>query len=508
VFHAGIATAILHCQNWLPDVSHEFLVKCVLDFDKVRRALKKDLEPDEGLECVEIRQADLNAERWEFSPFKQLFRQIDDQHKKLREIAEAGQGMQTGLNTVFVLDESQVQAAGIPAEYLKKRASTENLYPFAVVNNRESVLWVEDSSFDGLPVSVQNYLKSNERELKERAAFRRGDCEWYRFTWPLHADLHFRPKIMAPYRSDANTFVVDDNGEWIGLTNTTHVFFGNSAADPFAICALLNSPVLEFRYRALGGLGKLTGAGMFEYFENQIGDLPIPERKPETEVQWQSLAYLGREAHRAFNEKMALAAAYAEVMKGLNERPPESLGVYLNPADPVYSPIVVASSPNPQFEAHLFKLRMQIVAGGFVILGQVGENEDPDEGEREWVPISVVEVKHDALRQILIARLLELTELDPKFRGKRKLSGRTRQNVLSVMKKSVTVPVFDSDPMTNLAIIETVCRRVEEAVGRKDLDKVLSQQFSIAQEIEGVALKLYGVEERKEFIQSALKVML
>ena len=40
------------------------------------------------------------------------------------------------------------------------------------------------------------------------------------------------------------------------------------------ILALLNSKLLNFRYK---GLGKQTGNGSFEYFPNGIGKFPIPD---------------------------------------------------------------------------------------------------------------------------------------------------------------------------------------------------------------------------------------
>lgn len=40
------------------------------------------------------------------------------------------------------------------------------------------------------------------------------------------------------------------------------------------VLALLNSKALNFRYKSIG---KQTGNGIFEYFENQVSKLPIPQ---------------------------------------------------------------------------------------------------------------------------------------------------------------------------------------------------------------------------------------
>jgi hypothetical protein len=46
------------------------------------------------------------------------------------------------------------------------------------------------------------------------------------------------------------------------------------------ILALLNSKLLTFRYRSIG---KQTGSGVFEYFANGIGKLPIPKADSKTQ---------------------------------------------------------------------------------------------------------------------------------------------------------------------------------------------------------------------------------
>ena len=57
------------------------------------------------------------------------------------------------------------------------------------------------------------------------------------------------------------------------MTNTTVIFDTNEEISLKYILALLNSKLLTFRYRTIG---KQTGNGIFEYFENQISKLPIP----------------------------------------------------------------------------------------------------------------------------------------------------------------------------------------------------------------------------------------
>ena len=98
----------------------------------------------------------------------------------------------------------------------------------------------------------------------------------------MHKDFYHLNKIWCSYRAKENIFCFDDTKEYIGLTNTTVIFDTNENLDLKYLLALLNSRTLNFRYKSIG---KQTGSGVYEYFENGVGKLPIPkidkvEQKP------------------------------------------------------------------------------------------------------------------------------------------------------------------------------------------------------------------------------------
>ena len=50
---------------------------------------------------------------------------------------------------------------------------------------------------------------------------------------------------------------------------------------------------------------------MFEYFENQVGDLSIPVfEQPENNPDFQELAELGKEAHQIWRDRYSIITAY------------------------------------------------------------------------------------------------------------------------------------------------------------------------------------------------------
>lgn len=197
---------------------------------------------------------------------------IDDKHPKLGELLKVGSGMQTASNDTFLFKEIP---SYLPREYIKGRMSGEIIGRYCISTPLECLLYIEDvEDFDKLPLSIQQHLLNNKKELEDRAdKKRRKTAKWWNYTFPMHKEYYKYDKIWTSYRSKNNTFCYDDTGNFIGLTNTTVVFGNNPDYHLKYILALLNSNLLNYRYKSIG---KQTGSGVFEYFENQISKLPIP----------------------------------------------------------------------------------------------------------------------------------------------------------------------------------------------------------------------------------------
>lgn len=132
-------------------------------------------------------------------------------------------------------------------------------------------------SFPDLAPDIQAALLSHRVELQDRAAYKRGNCEWWRYTWPLHREHFQRPRLFCPYRASENRFALDAERKFLGLTDTTVLYDRGQQEDLRYILGVLNSRVLSARFRFIG---KLLGGGVYEYYENTVTQLPIPRRAP------------------------------------------------------------------------------------------------------------------------------------------------------------------------------------------------------------------------------------
>lgn len=200
---------------------------------------------------------------------------IDSAGMPLGKILLIGQGMQTGCNKVFGgRSETEIREWGVPAGHYYQRASNTDVQRYRIDDRDEYLLYPHHvDEFSDLPAGVRNHLSSHIGKLKERAAYQRGNCQWWQYTWPLHAE-HYgeRRRILCPYLATTNRFALDANDTFLGLTDTTVLFDDGQSESLLYLLGLLNSQLLTFRFRSIG---KLKGGGIYEYFWNSISRLSI-----------------------------------------------------------------------------------------------------------------------------------------------------------------------------------------------------------------------------------------
>jgi hypothetical protein len=224
---AGIATAIVLLDTTRP---HEGSVVSVrkLETAALRRidvvdGLATGGEPFDSFQ----REVRLTGAPWRFpNPVEEhLYGLIDADPQPLIEVCFLGKGMETGANNVLAaLSDEEVVEFGLPWELLKRRARNSDIHSFYVADSERNALYLEDiARYEDLPEPVRVYLErpENESKLKNRAAYKRGDCDWWRYTWPLNKRYYDRPRLMCPYRTGHNRFALDRDFFYVSLTDTT-----------------------------------------------------------------------------------------------------------------------------------------------------------------------------------------------------------------------------------------------------------------------------------------------
>lgn len=234
------------------------------------------LQDGSVFESYEITPDQITEKPWVFIKDKNrsLFAKIDENSQPIGSFMRIGKGMETGANNVFgnrTLNE--IQAWNLePGQYFK-RAANSDIQPFEIIDRQEYIIFTNAfDTFKQLHPDLQNYLQANSSKLKARAAYKRGNCQWWQYTWPLNWSWYGAKRILSPYLAKSNRFALDEKVEFLSLTDTTVIFDSGQQEDLYYILALLNTDLLTNRYKSIG---KLKGSGVYEYFWNNVSKMPI-----------------------------------------------------------------------------------------------------------------------------------------------------------------------------------------------------------------------------------------
>lgn len=240
----GITTAIVSLtkDSSLPTAE----VYRLVDEDKYTPGSLAVQKCQDGLfQRIEVDQQAITSSPWLFAAgnIDPILQKIDTIGVPIGDILVIGQGMQTGRNDVFgKLDRSVIQQWGLEQEQYFIRARNSDIQRYHIIDSGEVLLYVEDAkALENLPYGVQEHLKAHEDVLKERAAYQRGNCDWWRYTWPLHKDYLRRPKLYCPYLASNNRFALDEKEEFLGLTDTTVLYDDGQPEQLHYLMGLLNS---------------------------------------------------------------------------------------------------------------------------------------------------------------------------------------------------------------------------------------------------------------------------
>ncbi len=270
----GITTCLLQLEK--VHVGQLLDVYKLLPDSIPNRALSDLLEDTTVFEHHRIPRASLTSDVWTFasSDITGLNEKLDFCGDPLGSILHIGQGMQTGRNAVFGKRTlAEMRDWKVPRRMYRFRASNSDIQRFQIRDREEVLLYLEDeSTIDKLPEGLRKHLETNSGTLKSRAAYKRGNCEWWKFTWPLHRGHYSRMRLVSPFLARENRFALVADDHFVGLTDTIVLFEDEQPESLKYLLGLLNSQLLTVRFRSIG---KLKGGGIFEYFWNSVSKLPI-----------------------------------------------------------------------------------------------------------------------------------------------------------------------------------------------------------------------------------------
>lgn len=190
----------------------------------------------------------------------------------LGNICSSYQGIITGCDKAFVVDEKTIRDESLEQDLIKPWIKS-SLIEKDKVNRANSFLIYSDliKNVNSYPNSIR-HISHHKDKLQERRECKNGVRHWYELQWGRVNSIFEGEKIVFPYKASKNRFALDK-----GSFFSADVYcLTLKEAVPFTykfLLKILNSKVYEYYFKTFA---KKLGEDIYEYYPNNIMKLCLP----------------------------------------------------------------------------------------------------------------------------------------------------------------------------------------------------------------------------------------
>ena len=266
------------------DFSNNDLIEVkIIDSDTLSKTGKNiEMELKNGhIPLIYKNQNELSSDSWIFLKENQdsLFKKVKERGEKLNRIFHVGTGIQTGRDSVFVVDEEIVNRYKLEKAGLKKWIKNGQIQKYFL---EPSNLFVIDGRNDHDISKFKNilqYIEDNRSQLKTRYEYIKGKCKLHEWSTVREIKLlDIGKKIICPYKADTNRFFLLENEAYFSKDVYQLVKLPNVSEEYEYFLGLLNSKLLEFYFLNFAKkMGRIR-----EFYAEQLLCLPLKRINPQS----------------------------------------------------------------------------------------------------------------------------------------------------------------------------------------------------------------------------------
>ncbi|MEA5093436.1 MAG: TaqI-like C-terminal specificity domain-containing protein [Sedimentibacter saalensis] len=227
-----------------------------------------------------------------------LFERIEEiSNAYIKDVCTIKQGIITGLDKAFIVDEETIEKYNIESYLLKKWIKNSNIRDSVIKYNNLYLIYSNNIKDEEHCPNAIKYLSSYREKLENRRECQRGYRRWFDLQWERIESDFENPKIIFPYKAKGNYFYYDKNAFFC----SADVYFANGfqeALNPDYLVSYLNSSIFEFYFKCQA---KKVGNAVYEYYPNKLNNVKI--YLPQENIQ-QNISDLGKISIEIFLKKV------------------------------------------------------------------------------------------------------------------------------------------------------------------------------------------------------------
>ncbi|MGL4607989.1 MAG: Eco57I restriction-modification methylase domain-containing protein [Eubacteriaceae bacterium] len=254
------------------------------NFPCLIEGLRKNIGKENNFyEEYQSNQDDLEEDLWRlYSPMtKQIIEKIENRTPfTLGNVVKSFQGVITGNDKAFIIDEGDNGAVGFEPAFLKPWIKNKDVKKYQISQPKKKIVYTNGiSNIENYP-EVIKHLEIHHEKLMERRECKSGKLPWYGLQWGRNPEYFTGKKIVFPYKATTNRFAIDEHqcffsADVYGLMLKKRLY--HQISEEFLVI-LLNSQLYNFYFKAFG---KKLGDALYEYYPNTLLKLGIPDIKSE-----------------------------------------------------------------------------------------------------------------------------------------------------------------------------------------------------------------------------------
>lgn len=227
-----------------------------------------------------VYQHELSDDGWTLLGSRELkiIRKIENSFSgKLSDVCTSFQGIITGCDKAFIVDDNVIQRFGIEKDILKPWIKGRCINKYKVNRNNLYIIYSDLINNEDYYKNSISYIAKHRQKLDRRRECIKGVRRWYELQWGREQRLFDMKKIVFPYKSSCNRFALDE-----GSYSSADVYgmyikkeFESKLSYEF-LMGILNSKLYEFYFKSFG---KKLGDNLYDYYPNTVMRLIIPNNE-------------------------------------------------------------------------------------------------------------------------------------------------------------------------------------------------------------------------------------